>query len=360
MRAQPAPEDLGSGLWSVPVPIPGNPLGYTLVYAIDTRNGPVLIDAGWEHEKSWEALSGGLTAFGLDVTDVYGVIVTHHHPDHSGLAGRVREASGAWIAMHAADVEMIRKFHQFRRDGDREWEFITLRRAGASEAEIDEARSWRGHMDPPAIPDRELADGDLADAPGRKLRVIWTPGHSPGHICLHLEDAGRLFTGDHVLPKITPNIGLHAFDDAGANPLGDFLASLARIADIDVREALPAHEHRFTDVAGRIATITEHHEERLGEIAGILRAAQEGAAPAAPAAAGVHAAASSHSATLWQVASRMTWNVAWDGMHPMLRRLAAAEAAAHLRLLEHRGIARLVPGSDPVRYTALDAELLPN
>lgn len=136
VRAQPAPEDLGSGLWSVPVPIPGNPLGYTLVYAIDTRNGPVLIDAGWEHEKSWEALSGGLTAFGLDVTDVYGVIVTHHHPDHSGLAGRVREASGAWIAMHAADVEMIRKFHQFRRDGDREWEFITLRRAGASEAEI--------------------------------------------------------------------------------------------------------------------------------------------------------------------------------------------------------------------------------
>ncbi|MGE5292770.1 MAG: MBL fold metallo-hydrolase [Micromonosporaceae bacterium] len=359
MRAQPAPEDLGGGLWSVPVPIPGNPLGYTLVYAIDTRKGPVLIDAGWEHAESWEALSGGLKAFGFDVTDVYGVIVTHHHPDHSGLAGRVREASGAWIAMHAADVEMIRKFHRFRRDGDREWEFATLRRAGASEAEINQARALPHRIDPPAIPDRELADGDLADAPGRKLRVIWTPGHSPGHICLHLEDAGRLFTGDHVLPRITPNIGLHSFDDAGANPLGDFLASLARIADVDVREALPAHEYRFTDVGDRIAAIAEHHEERLGEIEGILRAAQEGGVPGVPAA-GQADTAGGPSATLWEVASRMTWNMAWDGMHPMLRRLAAAEAAAHLRLLERRGIARLVPGSDPVRYTALDAELLPN
>jgi glyoxylase-like metal-dependent hydrolase (beta-lactamase superfamily II) len=340
VRAQPESEDLGGGLWSVPVPIPGNPLGYTLVYALDTRKGPVLIDAGWEHVESWEALSGGLKGLGLDVTDVYGVVVTHHHPDHSGLAGRVREASGAWIAMHAADVEMIRKFHRFHREGDREWEFAALRRAGASEAEIGEARSWRGRIDPPAIPDRELADGDLADTPGRRVRVIWTPGHSPGHICLYLEDAGRLFTGDHVLPKITPNIGLHTFDEPGADPLGDFLGSLARIADVGAREALPAHEHRFTDVGGRIAAITAHHEERLGEVAAILKAVRNGAAPG-PA------------ATVWEVASRMTWNVAWDRMHPMLRRLAAAEAAAHLRLLERRGMARLVPGSDPIRYAEL-------
>jgi glyoxylase-like metal-dependent hydrolase (beta-lactamase superfamily II) len=354
VRTQPAPEDLGGGLWSVPVPIPGNPLGYTLVYALDTSKGPVLVDAGWEHVDSWEALSGGLEGLGLDVAGVYGVVVTHHHPDHSGLAGRIREASGAWIAMHAADVEMIRKFHRFHREGGREWEFAALRRAGASEAEIGEARSWRGRIDPPAIPDRELADGELADTPGRKLRVIWTPGHSPGHICLYLEDTGRLFTGDHILPRITPNIGLHSFDEPGADPLGDFLGSLTRVAGVGAREALPAHEHRFTDVGSRIAAIIAHHEERLGEVAGILRAARDPDTPGLPVdAGGQHRGG--RDVTIWEVASSMTWNVPWDRMHPMLRRLAAAEAAAHLRLLERRGMARLVPGSDPVCYTARDA-----
>ena len=357
MRARPTPEDLGSGLWSVPVPIPGNPLGYTLVYALESPSGPVLIDAGWQHAESWDALSSGLAAFGLDVADVYGVIVTHHHPDHAGLAGRVREASGAWIAMHAADIEVIRRFrHEVRQGSFRDWEVAALRRAGASDAEIGQAKMSERRIDPPAIPDRELADGDLADLPGRKLRVIHTPGHSPGHVCLHLEDSGRLFTGDHVLPKITPNIGLYAFEEADANPLADFLDSLARVAALGAAEALPAHEHKFTDVGARIAAIAAHHEERLAEVTAILAAGpgDTGGGSAAP---DGTAGSDSRSVTLWEVASRMRWNVSWAGMRPMLRRLAAGEAAAHLRLLESRGLVRLLPGSDPLRYMVLDAYL---
>jgi len=344
VRAQPAPEDLGDGVWSVPVPIPGSPLAYTLVYALESARGPVLIDAGWEHLESWNALTGGLAAVGLDVSDVYGVVVTHHHADHSGLAGRVREASGAWIAMHAADAEIVRKFRRLRRESGREWEFAALRRAGASEAEINEVRTSPAHIDPPAIPDRELSDGDVADLPGRKLRVIWTPGHSPGHVCLHLEDSDRLFTGDHVLPTITPNVGLYAFEEPAANPLADFLDSLARVGEIGAKEALPAHEYRFTDLGDRIDAIAAHHEERLAEIREILADGSPGHDDAT--------GSGSRSVTVWEVASRMRWHTPFAGMHPMHRRLAAGEAAAHLRLLERRGLVRLVPGSDPTRYAA--------
>jgi glyoxylase-like metal-dependent hydrolase (beta-lactamase superfamily II) len=336
VAVRPEPEALGGGLWSIPVPIPGNPLGYTLVYALERDRGLVLIDAGWEHEESWAALSGGLTTLGLDVADVYGVVVTHHHPDHAGLAGRVRDASGAWIAMHHADAAVVRAFHEIVRSGERRaWELAALRAAGASEADLadysEAGPRASGPVDPPAVPDRELADGDLIDLPARKLRVIWTPGHSPGHICLYLEDAGRMFTGDHVLPRITPHIGLYPYDLPDVDPLADYLESLRRVADLGAAgaaDALPAHEYRFSGIAARAGEIVEHHEERLTEVAGLL---------------------ADEPATLWDIASRMTWNVPWPAMHPVTRRMATGEAAAHLRTLHHRGLIRAGGGS-PLTY----------
>jgi glyoxylase-like metal-dependent hydrolase (beta-lactamase superfamily II) len=269
VRPSPTPENLGDGVWTVPVPIPGSPLGHTLVYALESTRGPVLIDAGWEHPDAWAALRDGLSTLGLDVTEVSGVVVTHHHPDHAGLAGRVREASGAWIAMHHADADLVRLFHDMVRDGtSRTMRLESARRAGADAAEQD-AHAGE-HPDPPAVPDRELADGDLVDLPGRKLRVVWTPGHSPGHICLHLEDGDRIFTGDHVLPRITPHIGLYPYDLPDVDPLSDFLDSLERVEGIEAGEVLPAHQYRFNDLPGRAREIGAHHEERLVEVTGLL------------------------------------------------------------------------------------------
>ncbi|MEW2356982.1 MBL fold metallo-hydrolase [Spirillospora sp. NPDC029432] len=331
MSVRPDPEDLGGGVWSVPVPIPGNPLAYTLVYALESPRGPVLVDAGWHHEDAWAALKDGLAVFGMDVADVHGVVVTHFHPDHSGLAGRVREASGAWIAMHRDDTAVVRRFHDTDRlaDGGRAFHLDSLRQAGAAESDLAE---WTGagHMvDPPALPDRELADGDLVDLPGRALRTVWTPGHSPGHICLHLEDADRIFTGDHVLPRITPHISLYPFDEADVDPLGDFLKSLERVGGLNVGEVLPAHQYRFQGLTERAREIAEHHEERMVEIAGLLSAGEP--------------------ATLWRIAAGMRWRGAWEDMEIGSRRMAAAEAAAHLRTLERRGVVRRA-GGDPISY----------
>ncbi|MFI6597878.1 MBL fold metallo-hydrolase [Nonomuraea sp. NPDC050536] len=332
--SQQRPQDLGDGVWSVPVPIPGNPLGYTLVYAIESPRGPVLVDAGWNHPDAWAALRDGLAALGLDVSDVSGVVVTHFHPDHAGLAGQVREASGAWIALHEADAALVRLMHSFGDSEHRSFQADMLRRAGAGDEDAEAATERR--LSAPALPDRELRDGDLVDLPGRKLRAVHTPGHTPGHVCLHLEDADRLFTGDHVLPDITPHIGIYPYDRDDVDPLGDFLESLERVRTLGPLDALPAHEWIFPDVAARAAEIRHHHEDKLVRLAALLA---ERAEPP----------------TIWETAAMMTWNRPWDQLSPMLRGMAAGEAAAHLRALEVRGVVGRVAGVDPVRFQALDS-----
>ncbi|MEV4361347.1 MBL fold metallo-hydrolase [Nonomuraea sp. NPDC049625] len=331
--AEQRPQDVGGGVWSVPVPIPGNPLGYTLVYALESPKGPVLVDAGWNHPDAWDALSGGLAAVGIDVSTVSGVVVTHFHPDHAGLAGQVKDVSGAWIAMHEDDAALVRLMHDYAAEEHESFQSDMLRRAGADPGEARQAVS---RPTPPALPDRRLRDGDLVDLPGRKLRAVHTPGHTPGHICLHLEDADRLFTGDHVLPDITPHVGIYPYDRDDVDPLSDFLDSLDRVADLGPLDALPAHEWIFPDVAARAVQIRHHHDEKLVRLRALLARRPE-------------------PLTIWEVAAMMTWNRPWDDLSPMLKGMAAGEAAAHLRALEARGEVRRVPGVDPVRFQALDS-----
>ena len=223
------------------MPIPANPLRYVSVYAFGTSEGLVLIDAGWGAEESWLALRDGLESIGAGVADVRGVLVTHMHFDHVGLAGRVRQASGAWIAMHPADQAVFARpdYRSAERAVTVETEFLC--RLGASPAEaataVGTAAEWE-KFTTIAQPDRLLTDGELADVPGWKLRAVHTPGHTPGHLCFVDERSRRLFSGDHVLPRITPNISVHP--QASADPLSDFMRSLERVGSYVTDEVLPA------------------------------------------------------------------------------------------------------------------------
>jgi glyoxylase-like metal-dependent hydrolase (beta-lactamase superfamily II) len=105
----PPVDEVLPGLWVIPVPIPINPLRYVLVHAFEsTGDGLVLVDAGWDTPEAWGGLTDGLATIGADVADVRGVLVTHIHPDHYGLAARVRSASGGWVALHPADAALRR------------------------------------------------------------------------------------------------------------------------------------------------------------------------------------------------------------------------------------------------------------
>jgi glyoxylase-like metal-dependent hydrolase (beta-lactamase superfamily II) len=336
--------DHGGGVRSLRVPIPDNPLGFTLVYVVDTDRGPVLIDTGWDDPTSFDTLVAGLAACGTAVSEVHGVVITHHHPDHHGLSGRVREASGAWVAMHAADASIVRRTRETRAERWYTYMADKLAAAGAPDEHLAPLRTARRRPLPgfsPALPDREIVPGELLDLPGRRLRAIWTPGHTPGHVCLHLEEDhpaglpghGRLFSGDHVLPGITPHIGLYEDPDdtTVTDPLGDYLDSLERVGRLAPAEILPAHQHAFTDAPSRVRELLTHHEDRLTDLLSLL------AEPLTP----------------WQLAERMEWNRPWQQISYGSRNIAVSEAEAHLRRLVKQGRAEAVAGSDPVTYTAV-------
>ena len=314
----PPVEQVRPGLWSIPVPIPNNPLRYVLSYGFETRRGIVLVDPGWHADSAYQALNDGLKHAGFSIKDVQGVLVTHVHPDHYGLAHRVREDSGAWVALHAADAAII---HQTRGRQPYLAESLAgdLLEAGAPPAEIErtaeDAAGMRRFM-PQALPDREIVEGERVDVPGWHITPIWTPGHSPGHVCFFDEDRQLLLSGDHVLPRISSHIGHHPGSDP--DPLGDFLESLRKLIDRgEPDEILPAHQWRFVGLVDRATQLIEHHHQRLAELMGILRA--EG------------------TATLWDIAAQLRWFTPWAEFNSFLRRAALSETRAHVVYLERRG-----------------------
>ena len=106
-RVLPPVERLRPGLWTVPVPLPNSSLRYVFVYLFETDRGAYLVDAGWNTDEAFDALEAGIGRAGYAMSDVRGVMVTHIHPDHYGLAGRVKEASGAWVSLHPSDAALI-------------------------------------------------------------------------------------------------------------------------------------------------------------------------------------------------------------------------------------------------------------
>jgi glyoxylase-like metal-dependent hydrolase (beta-lactamase superfamily II) len=118
-----------------------------------------------------------------------------------------------------------------------------------------------GTLYSPAIPDALLADGDeipLGD--GKRFDVVWTPGHTPGHCCLLLQPDGILFVGDHLLPKITPHVGV--YPGGPENPLGDFLNSHEKIKRLDARLVCPAHGGVYEDHRRRASQLIDFHRVR--------------------------------------------------------------------------------------------------
>jgi glyoxylase-like metal-dependent hydrolase (beta-lactamase superfamily II) len=316
-KVMPPVEKVRPGLWSIPVPIPNNPLRYVSVYLLELENGVALVDAGWPTDDAWEALTTGLAEAGGSVSDVQGVVVTHLHPDHYGLAGRVREASGAWVGLHPADANLIKTRYDDT-DGLLERMRDLLSMSGVPADKLPDLQLASMEIKSTlhvTLPDVLIEDEQKLDLPGWDFRAIWTPGHSPGHICLFSDDHNILLSGDHVLPRITPNISFHS--QQFANPLGDYLESLAKVRALHPEEVLPAHEYRFAGLEERVDQLIGHHTERLAEIEAILRR-QPGT-------------------TCWDITLELPWSRPWDEIPDYMQRAANGETLAHLVLLERRG-----------------------
>jgi len=334
----PPVEQVRTGLWSVPVPIPNSPLRYTLSYLFTGEHDLVVVDPGWDSDAGWAALTSGLQAAGASLTDVTGIVVTHVHADHHGLSTRLREASGAWVAMHPDERDSLptRIWDRTKDEPDSNEAWLTW--CGVPPDVAAEMQFTRATLAPffaMAEPDVLLDHGDLVPLKDARVRAIWTPGHTPGHLCLHDETEDVLLTGDHVLPRITPNIGTHPHTTVP--PLADYLRSLAATAAYDSAEALPAHEYRFEGIAERTRDLRLHHRERCQEVIEVLD--------------------SGGPATAWQVTERLTWSRGWAAVTGMMRRAALAETAAHLDYLVGRQqvVDKSSDQSEPARYVSTGA-----
>ncbi|MFJ4828676.1 MBL fold metallo-hydrolase [Streptomyces sp. NPDC088747] len=311
------------GLWSVELPLPMAP-HVVIVYVLETEAGPYLIDAGWDTNESLHALRARLARIGTRVEDIRGVLVTHAHLDHYGLAPRIREISGAWVSLHSLDAAELTSY---RRDpADRLVD--VLRAAGAPDAAISAAAAGRGrspgHTGVGAGPDVLMEDGDRPKVPGWDLTALWTPGHTPGHLCFWSPRYEVLLVGDHVLPRTV--VAVHEPHGPRDDPLGAYLTSLDRLEALAPGEILPAHEYRFTDLSGRLTEVRGRHRALVASALRIL-----GDGPA----------------TAWQVAERLARRGTLEGLSGFPLHAVVTRALMLLGRLRHLGLAEEVPGSPP-------------
>ena len=313
--------ELLSGVWRLPLPLRDSPLGHVNTYLVKADDGYLLVDCGWDTVDTLEALEGHTRALDIRLEDVRHLVITHIHPDHYGLAGRLRSISRANLSLHRLERVYIESRYADAAvllDEMREW----LRVNGTPEADLDRLnRGSMGILDRVqiALPDQTF-DGGEEIACGRfAFRVIWTPGHSAGHICLYDRRAKVLLSGDHVLPHITPSVGLHV--RSSSNPLADYLDSLHLIGQLEAELVLPGHGEPFQGLPERTDALLAHHRRRLEEVIEILE----------------HEPGCRLSG--YQIASGMRWgrHRTWDDLTGFERRLAVTEALAHVELLHARG-----------------------
>lgn len=333
----PPVERVQPGLWSIPVPIPNNPLRYVLVYALELDGGVAVVDTGWETDEAWVALTAGLATAGYAVSDVRAALITHIHPDHYGLAGRLREASDCWVALHPADAALLPARYGHDIAGLLDAMRLLLVACGCPDDVVQElsgASMGIREFVSLAEPDVLLEDRRPLDLPGWNVIPVHTPGHSPGHCCFLAADRRLLLSGDHVLPRISPNISVHV--QQVVNPLADFLDSLRRIRDLDVDEVLPAHEWRFRPLAARVDDLIGHHRRRLEEVIRVISTAR--------------------TMTCWGLTRALSWSREWAEIRGFMRRAAVGETLAHLHLLESEGRVRRVSGS-PVVWVVTEKDV---
>jgi glyoxylase-like metal-dependent hydrolase (beta-lactamase superfamily II) len=171
----------------------------------------------------------------------------------------------------------------------------------------------------PAMPDTMLHGGETISNGLFSFEVLWTAGHSPGHISLYEPNQKILISGDHILPTITPNIGLHP--QSGDNPLDDYLNALNAVKNLEVKVVLPGHENPFAELKPRIDELIQHHEQRKREILHSMQTERK---------------------TACQIARGIPWmldmgGARWEDLTPWDKRLAVLETLAHLKSIRVEG-----------------------
>lgn len=312
------------GVYRLAVPVPYRGLGTVNAYLLPGPEGWAVVDTGARTAAAVAVWQAALEALGHP--RLARIVVTHHHPDHLGLAGWLHARTGADVFMPEQEIATLTtRWMNPRRDRSLKAFFA---RCGAPPAlaftRADVAAMERSVAPLPAVL-HPLHPGEHLVLGTRRFEALASPGHTDGHLMLWHAPDGLLLAGDHVLPHITPTIG--AWPGAAPDPLGRYLGTLGALHALPVRRALPGHGSAFAAWAARLEALAAHHAARLAE-----------AAEAAEAARG---------ATAYDVAAAL---FALDRLGVDEQRFALTEALAHLDHLVARGRLRRQNGRGPWRF----------
>jgi glyoxylase-like metal-dependent hydrolase (beta-lactamase superfamily II) len=308
------PVEVEPGILRLTLPLPTGPR-HVHCYFLRAGDGWILVDTGLGlMETPWEEILAGLDG---PVTRIF---ITHMHPDHVGGAEAAAEATGAPVVQGRLDYAQCERVWGSGDWPERIAEWFSCHGVPANVADeliesghvfADFVRfAWN-----PALVDA----GDTVDG----WRIHATPGHADGHLVLHRDDV--LIAGDTLLTPITPAVGL--YPESRPDPLGDYLDSLQRVAELAPRISYGGHGEPVSSPAARCAEIAVHHDERLAKTEAAL-----GAEP------------------------RTGFDVSHDlfgrALAPIQRRFAVAEALSHLERLVALGRAERREDARVVAYTA--------
>jgi glyoxylase-like metal-dependent hydrolase (beta-lactamase superfamily II) len=333
--------EVAPGVHRIPLPLPNDGLHAVNVYALVADGRVTMVDAGWTLDASQRRLEESLAGIGHDLGDIDRFLVTHAHRDHYTQAIAVRRLLGTRVLLGAEEAHSLNSVAD-ERGVVFPWKLTQELRSHGAGALVDQAIALAPPRPGPdeaqqmladwAAPDEWVPDGARLEAGGRTLTAVHTPGHTRGHLVFHDEAAGVLFTGDHLLPHITPSLGFEG--KPVASPLSDYLRSLELTLRMPDAVMLPAHGPVGGSTHDRALALTEHHRDRLD-------ATEQAVAAGAD--------------TAYEVARQLPWTSRkrslddldfWNGM------LAVHETVAHLVVLVEDGRVRSVDDSGTIRFTA--------
>ena len=309
--------EVHNNIYRIAVPLPENPLRSLNSYLIKSDDRNLLIDTGFRRKECLDSLKEGIVKLGVKMEDT-DIFITHLHADHSGLVNDIKHHDSK-IYMNEQDMQYLR-YTIFDQEN-----YVEKEKAGYmlqgypldvwyESMENNPALDYAINKDYDIIP---VVDGDKINVGDIRLTCIHTPGHTPGHTCLYIEEDSVLFSGDHILFDITPNItAWQGFDDA----LGAYLESLDKISKYKIEKTLSAHRENSPNTYERIDELIEHHHHRLDELISIVKA--------------------DPGITGHDAASRMKWSIRakdWSDFPATQKWFAVGEATAHLIHLEKLG-----------------------
>ncbi len=299
-------------LYRIEVPLPGNPLKAVNSYVIKGRENSLIVDTGMNRKECSSVMSSGLRELDIDLkkTDFF---ITHLHADHLGLVSNLATEEST-IYFNQPDADAVRPGSA--------WLEKNAYFAGINGFPEDECKkAVENHPGRKYQSSRDLdfhivKEGDTISIGEYLFRCVQTPGHTRGHTCLYEPDKKILISGDHILIDITPNISSWSDD---VNPLDEYLQSLDKVYNLDIKLVLPGHRSAFENCKERIEELKQHHQTRANEVLSILEKGTQNA---------------------FQVASQMTWDMDYKSFElfpPSQKWFAFGEAVSHLKYLEEQG-----------------------